>query len=164
MRGFVRSIAGKVVWGILLGSIVSFQVALAQAPLPEFQDAEKQVIYDRLIRELRCLVCQNQNLMDSNAELAADLRKKTHEMVQQGLDYPQVVDFMVNRYGNFVLYRPPVNPATFALWGLPFAGLVLVVFLVTRYIRRQAAMSRAALTDEALQRANQLLDDSDSEP
>ncbi len=148
---------------ILLGMLTVAHAAVALDSLPQFQDSEKQQLYDQLIRELRCLVCQNQNLMDSNADLATDLRRKTHEMVGQGQEYDQIVDFMVNRYGNFVLYRPPVNPATFALWGLPFACLVLVALIVAHYFRRQATASEVILSTESLHQANRLLGESDPE-
>lgn len=163
MRAAGRLVTRTTMMAILLGVLAVGNIAAALDSLPQFQDAEKQQLYDRLVRELRCLVCQNQNLMDSNADLATDLRRKTHEMVGQGQEYGQIVDFMVNRYGNFVLYRPPVNPATFALWALPFACLALVALLVARHFRRQATASEAALSNSSLQQANRLLGESDPE-
>ena len=88
-----------------------------------FDNAQQEQDYKVLINELRCLVCQNQNLADSNAELAQDLRKQIHTMlVEKNQSKEQVVDFMVNRYGDFVLYKPPVKSQTYLLWAGPFLG------------------------------------------
>ena len=102
----------------------------------EFQDAETEAEYKQLIEELRCLVCQNQNLAGSDAELAQDLRLQTYEMLQQGKNREQIVDYMVNRYGDFVLYRPPVKSSTFLLWAGPFALLAIVLILVIMRVRK----------------------------
>ncbi|QLQ34263.1 MAG: cytochrome c-type biogenesis protein CcmH [Candidatus Thiothrix singaporensis] len=84
----------------------------------QFSSPQQQALYEGLLTELRCLVCQNENLADSNAELAGDLRNEVYAMVtQQGLDEQAVKTFLVQRYGNFVLYRPPVQASTWLLWG-----------------------------------------------
>jgi cytochrome c-type biogenesis protein CcmH len=91
-----------------------------------FDTVQQEQDYNNLIYELRCLVCQNQNLADSNAELAQDLRKQVHTMlVEQKQDKASVVKYMVDRYGDFVLYNPPVKFQTFLLWGGPFVFLIL---------------------------------------
>ena len=82
----------------------------------EFSDPDDAARYRRLILELRCLVCQNQNLADSNAALARDMRGVVARMVREGKPDRAVVDFMTARYGDFVLYRPPFRPSTWALW------------------------------------------------
>ena len=92
-----------------------------------FDDAEQERRYYSLTKELRCLVCQNQNLADSNAELAKDLRDKVYEMIKAGSSDAQIVDYMVDRYGEFVLYKPPVNLSTIFLWVGPF--IILLVCL-----------------------------------
>ena len=138
-------------------------VSQAQEPLYEFPTAEKQILYNTLIRELRCLVCQNQNLMDSNADLAADLRKKTHEMVAAGASYDEVVQYMVTRYGDFVLYRPSLKTSTIALWGLPFFCLVLVFFLIIRNIKRQKDLQSMVLSQRDLRQADKMLTDHTTE-
>ena len=86
-----------------------------------------------MIAQLRCLVCQNQNLADSNAELARDLRAKTYEMINAGASDEDIADFMIARYGDFVLYKPPLRLRTTLLWGGPFALLLiaLIVFFFT---------------------------------
>jgi cytochrome c-type biogenesis protein CcmH len=87
---------------------------------------------NKLSEELRCLVCQNQSLADSHAELAQDLKNQVREMLRKGMTDREVIDFLVQRYGDFVLYRPPVKSTTWLLWGGPFLLLItgLVVFFV----------------------------------
>ena len=90
-----------------------------------------------LAHELRCLVCQNQTLADSNADLAVDLRNQIREQLKAGKSERDVIDFMVARYGDFVLYRPPLKAATVALWAGPFVFLVAGFWLLARYLRRR---------------------------
>ena len=87
--------------------------------------------------ELRCLVCQNQTLADSNAELAVDLRNSIREQLERGASERDVLEFMVARYGDFVLYRPPLKASTIALWAGPFALLGIGAFLLGRRMRRK---------------------------
>lgn len=127
---------------ILLILVLSFSgTLLAQQKVYEFSSPAQEAIYYSLITDLRCLVCQNQNLVDSNAELAGDLRQKTWEMVSSGSSEAQVIDFMVTRYGEFVLYRPPFKPETMALWIGPFillgGGIITIVFLIRRRPKTQ---------------------------
>ncbi len=107
--------------------------------------------------ELRCLVCQNQTLADSNAPLAVDLRDQIRERMRQGASERAVVDYMVARYGDFVLYRPPLKATTVLLWGGPvllaIAGLAMLLMSLSR--RRRA--SRSELSDEERARAQRLL-------
>ena len=86
----------------------------------QFEQPDQAARYQRLTEELRCLVCQNQNLADSHADLAQDLRNEVYRMITGGQTDRQIVDFMVARYGEFVLYRPPVSPLTWLLWFGPF--------------------------------------------
>ena len=130
----------------------------AAEPLPELATPEQQRTYERLIRELRCLVCKNQNLLDSNADLAADLRKKTHELVAEGKNYQEVVEYMTNRFGNFVMYRPPFKASTFALWGLPFIGFAIVLTMVVYRIRKRSRLHLVQLGDSERNAADKLLD------
>ena len=105
--------------------------------------AEEQHFKD-LIEELRCLVCQNQSLADSDAELAHDLRAEVYDMIQAGKSDDEIVEFLVARYGDFVLYNPPVKPANYLIWFGPFVLLLVAAFLLLRAIRRQ---KRNAVTD-----------------
>jgi len=90
----------------------------------------------RLAEHFRCVVCQNQSLADSNASLAADLRARIREQVEHGASDEQIESYMVRRYGDFVLYRPPVKPVTWALWFGPFALLAAGAVAMARHIRR----------------------------
>ena len=112
----------------------------------------------RLAR-MRCLVCQNQSLADSNAELAIDLKRQIHEQVKEGKSDYQVVDYMVERYGDFVLYRPPFKASTAVLWVGPFLLLVAAVIgLFVTLARRRRKAEEQALSAEQLARAEALLE------
>jgi cytochrome c-type biogenesis protein CcmH len=106
--------------------------------------------------ELRCLVCQNQTLADSNAELAVDLRASIREQLGRGASEREVVDFMVARYGDFVLYRPPLKASTVLLWAGPFLFLGLGIFILLRRLLRKRPQEQP-LSDEDRARAAQLL-------
>jgi cytochrome c-type biogenesis protein CcmH len=110
--------------------------SVAQEPLV-FDNAEQEARYLQLTKEFRCLVCQNQNLADSDAPLAHDLRKEIHEMLQAGSTDNQIRSFLVDRYGDFVLYRPPVKANTMALWALPALLLCVGAVIVLIAVRRQ---------------------------
>jgi cytochrome c-type biogenesis protein CcmH len=108
--------------------------------------------------ELRCLVCQNQTLADSNAPLAEDLRREVREMIVKNMSDQEIIDFLVSRYGDFVLYRPPLKSTTTLLWVGPFVllvggGIALVVALK----RRGKKVADAAITEEEHRRVEQLL-------
>ena len=128
------------------------EAALAADPV-----AEKRL--QHLSEELRCLVCQNQTIADSNAELAQDLRREIRGMIKDGKSDKEIIDFMVVRYGDFVLYRPPVKGITLLLWGGPVALMLLGLFVLVRYLRRRAtriADDRPLSADET-SRADALL-------
>ena len=101
-----------------------------------FSDSEHEKRYRDIISELRCLVCQNQNLADSNADLAKDLRKKTYDMIIAGYSDEQIMEFMVTRYGDFVRYKPPFNRSTIILWIAPGVLLVSGVTIIWSITRR----------------------------
>ncbi len=126
----------------------------------EFDSPRMEADYNRLIKELRCLVCQNQNLADSDADLAKDLRRQTHQMLSEGKSAQQVADFMVERYGDFVLYRPQFKASTYLLWLGPFVLLLIVLVLISRRLR--AGSKPAEVDAAALAEAQRLLEDSES--
>ena len=112
---------------LLLGLVFVCTLALGQ------EELDKRVA--ALSAELRCLVCQNQTIADSNADLAVDLRRQIREQLKSGKSERDVLDFMVQRYGDFVLYRPPLKASTVLLWSGPFLLLALGIFLLLRKMR-----------------------------
>ncbi|PLY17072.1 MAG: cytochrome c-type biogenesis protein CcmH [Sedimenticola sp.] len=125
-----------------------------------FEDPEKEARYKVLIDELRCLVCQNQNLAASNAELAKDMRRLTYDMVQRGATNEEVVTYMVDRYGDFVMYRPPFNSSTYLLWIGPFIILGIAILVLAMIIRRKGQEQTPVTSDADLQRVEHLLNPS----
>lgn len=113
-------------------------VALGIDSEPPFPDPAVQARYEHLTHELRCLVCQDETVADSNAELAADFRRQIHEMVAAGKSDAEIKDYMVSRYGDFVLYQPPVQSNTMLLWIGPFILLLIALGVVALVVRRRA--------------------------
>ncbi len=132
---------------VLLQSYTIFVVAKEAVPMSADPEMEKTV--NKISSELRCLVCQNQTIADSHAELAVDLKNQVREMVASGKTEDDIVAYMVQRYGDFVRYRPPVNQATILLWVGPFllmaAGIVLLYFNLKK---RRTVIVDAPLSDE----------------
>lgn len=127
-------------------------------PVGDDSALERHVM--KLTSELRCLVCQNQTIADSHADLAIDLRKQVREKLAQGWTDKQVVDYMVERYGDFVLYRPPVKSTTWLLWFGPFLLLVLGLVVLGWRIKSRARLAETRTVSETqLQRAAELLSD-----
>jgi cytochrome c-type biogenesis protein CcmH len=125
-----------------------------------FDTPAQEARYRKLTSELRCLVCQNQNLADSNAELAVDMRRKTYEMVTAGNSEKEIIDFMVARYGDFVMYRPPLKSTTMFLWFGPLLVLIIGAVIVIVYIRKQRRPETISeVPEQQQQRAHSLLDD-----
>ena len=135
--------------------------AWAKVEVMQFDTPEQEATYNKMIDELRCLVCQNQNLADSNAELAVDMRRKTRELVLQDKSEKEIADFMVARYGDFVLYRPPLNQNTLLLWAGPFLILIVGVTLLLRTIHRRRTEQSGDVDPNRLKAAAALLDGSD---
>ena len=127
---------------VALLAVVGTVHAQAIDPLP-FQDHAQEVRFQHLTRQLRCLVCQNENLADSNAELARDLRLEVFKLMQQGRSDAQIKQYLVARYSNFVLYDPPLQPGTWLLWFGPVLILLAgagVVLVAVRKRRRDEAI------------------------
>ena len=104
----------------------------------EFKDEVTKIRFNALTKELRCPKCQNQNLADSNSPIAADLRREVYNLLDQGKADTEIVDFMVARYGDFVLYRPRVSSLTYILWFGPAFLLLIGVFVVVMVLRKKA--------------------------
>lgn len=119
----------------------SNQISGTQEILPFENEAQRQ-LYLTLTAELRCPQCQNQNIADSHAVVAVDMRGKTYELVQQGYSRQQVLDYMIDRYGDFVHYQPPVNRYTVWLWLAP--ALLLALLLLVQLKRRKTIIAEAA--------------------
>ena len=115
------------------------QIEVNQEPLV-FENAEQEARFNQLTLELRCLVCQNQNLADSDAPLAHDLREEIHGMMMAGKDDDEIKTFLAERYGDFVLYKPPVKGNTLVLWVAPIALLLIGAIVVGVVVRRQAQL------------------------
>lgn len=124
------------------------------APLAEDPAVEARLVH--ISEELRCLVCQNESLAGSRADLALDLKREIRTMIKQGQTDQEIRDFLVNRYGDFVLYRPPVKPTTWLLWGGPFVLMVGGVIALIAFLRRRKP-AEAALTPEEQRRAEALI-------
>jgi len=142
---------------VVFSFIISVAILNAAVEVKQFENQEQEQRYKKLIDELRCLVCQNQNLADSNAPLAQDLRKKVYEMISAGKNDQSILDFMVTRYGDFVLYRPPFNATTYLLWIGPFIILIIGLFVLLRFITQRKNNVVTELTADEKEKLKQLL-------
>lgn len=134
-------------------------LAREAAPLADDEVVEKRLIV--IAEELRCLVCQNESLAGSRADLAQDLRREVRGLIKQGKTDAEIKDYLVSRYGDFVLYRPPVKSTTWLLWVGPFLLLVVGLAVLIAYLRRRGGqIAPAELSAEDKQRAEALLKDS----
>lgn len=144
---------------IVLTLLFSLSTLNAAVEIQQFKNVEQEQRYKNIIDELRCLVCQNQNLADSNAGLAQDLRKQVHKMILAGEDDEAIFDYMVTRYGDFVLYRPPFKATTFLLWVGPFIIFALGLFVLIRFIRQRKKITITELNSSDKEKIKQLLNE-----
>lgn len=142
---------------IVLTLLFSFSATYAAVEIKKFDNEQQEQRYNYIIDELRCLVCQNQNIAGSNAGLAQDLRKQVHKMIMAGEDDEAIFDFMVTRYGDFVLYRPPFKASTFFLWVGPFIIFAFGLFVLIRFIRQRKKVVVAELSSTEKEKLKQLL-------
>jgi len=127
---------------LTLATLASWScVGWAIGPEPGFENPALESEYQALIREVRCLVCQNQTIADSTAPLAADLRREIRDLMADGASRAEVVRFLVDRYGDFVLYRPPLKPSTWALWGAPIFLCAVGLLVFVRVVRSRLQQS-----------------------
>ncbi|GAC15743.1 cytochrome c-type biogenesis protein [Aliiglaciecola lipolytica] len=136
----------------LLVLITSPVLALEEAY--EFDDPSKQTLFIELTQELRCPQCQNQNIADSDAMIAHDLRRKVYELINQGKSRDEIVAFMKSRYGDFVSYKPPVTPLTIWLWLLP----VIFVIAAAIFVFNQRKKQSNEFDEDVLAQADSLLE------
>jgi cytochrome c-type biogenesis protein CcmH len=139
---------------LLLSAQPLFSATLSEY---QFDDPQRGEEFRQVIEQMRCLVCQNESLAGSNAELAVDLRNEIYDMMKAGQDKDQIVEFMVARYGDFVLYSPPVKPSTYPIWFGPILLFMLGAFVLFRILRRKSQASEAELSAEEQQRLDKLL-------
>jgi cytochrome c-type biogenesis protein CcmH len=146
----------KLLFILMMGASLLAQAAV---DVRQFDTPEQEARYKHLIEELRCTVCQNQNIAGSNAELAQDLRRKTYQMIQEGHSDREILDYMVERYGNFVLYRPPFSAGTALLWIGPFLVFAFGGYVLFRVIRSRSGRDGdpGGISEEQLRRAEALL-------
>ncbi len=114
--------------------------ALAIDSEKAFDDPELQARYEALVAEVRCVTCQNQNIKDSNAFIAADLRREIRRMIGEGKTNAEITDFLVTRYGDFVLYRPRFTGLTMALWIAPFLFILFAGLAIVRVVRHRMTL------------------------
>jgi cytochrome c-type biogenesis protein CcmH len=148
----------KLIFVVLTFSLMQVLAISAQEARPLQDNATVEVQVQRLASQLRCLVCQNQTLADSHAELAQDLVQEIREMAAKGKTDKEIIDYLVARYGDFVRYRPPLKASTVLLWIGPFALLLaggLGLFIQLR--RRQAMAIEVPLTEEEMRKVSELL-------
>lgn len=123
----------------LLGALLCAPLALHAIEVLEFRDRAEEQRFQNLARQLRCLVCQNESLADSSADLAKDLRQEVFDQMRQGKTDAQIKDYLTARYSDFVLYNPPVRAGTLLLWFGPLLVLVIGGAVVARIVRRRAS-------------------------
>jgi cytochrome c-type biogenesis protein CcmH len=121
---------------------------LAGQAAPQVDDPAIEQRFTRIAEELRCLVCQNESLAGSRADLAMDLKREVRQLIKDGRTDLEIKDFMVARYGDFVLYRPPVKPTTYLLWAGPFVLQVVGIALLIRFLRRRNRKDGETVPDE----------------
>ncbi|MEP6549523.1 MAG: cytochrome c-type biogenesis protein [Gammaproteobacteria bacterium] len=151
-RPFAGALAVALLGLLTAAATAAATAAPAAAPAAldahgQLQDPALQARFEQITKELRCLVCQNESIADSNAELAADLRGQVQELLVAGKSDDAIFKYMTDRYGEFVRFSPPLEPKTLFIWGAPFLMLVLGGVIVFRIVRKRASMP---LDDEAV--------------
>ena len=139
--------------------LLSVQQLHAAEVMLEFDSPEQETRFEELLEELRCMVCQNQTLADSNARLARDLRERTYNMVRNGKSNNEIIEHMVERFGDFVLYRPPLKKTTVLLWFGPAIFLIIAVSTFWLYSHRTRRKPISDLSPVERQKAQRLLDE-----
>ncbi|MFE8033788.1 cytochrome c-type biogenesis protein [Thiohalocapsa marina] len=139
---------------LLLGGIAAQAYTLEEFT---FDSPEQQAEFRELIGKLRCLVCQNESLAGSQAELAQDLRNEVYRMMRAGQTQDEILDFLIARYGDFVLYEPPLKPSTYVLWFGPFVLIGIGAVFMVRALLRKKATPESDITDAERKRLQELL-------
>lgn len=138
------------------------QTSTGASKLVSFDTPEQEALYEKLLQEYRCLKCQNQNLAGSHADLAGDLRDEIRDQIKAGRSGAEINDYLVARYGDFVLYKPRLKPSTYILWFGPFALLVIAGWYAVRVAKEHRAINSTPLDmadSDSVSKARSLLDD-----
>lgn len=138
----------RVLWAAVLAAAFWTATVTGAAALDvngQMEDPALQSRFERIAGNLRCLVCQNESIADSNVELASDLRRQVREMLLAGKSDEDIYDFMTDRYGEFVRFNPPLEGKTALIWGAPFIAVLVGAVVIFRIVRRR---SRMPLDDE----------------
>ncbi len=145
---------------LLLTLLMSFASAQLYAGIEvhDFTNPQQEEAYKQLINELRCLVCQNQNIADSDADLAKDLRREIYGMLKSGQSRDEIVSFMTDRYGDFVMYRPPFRSSTAVLWIGPFVLMGFGLLGLLLFIRKRKHVPVSDMSESDHARASELLE------
>jgi len=128
-----------------------------------FKDKAEEQAFRELTAKIRCLVCQNQSLADSDAELASDLRREVYALWNEQKSEEEIIDFLVSRYGDFVLYDPPFKPSTYILWFGPFFLLIIGAYVLSRTLKSKVEDEETELSEEDQQRLKTLLGDNNTQ-
>lgn len=147
---------------VLSGLLLVCMQAFAAIDVYEFESPEQEQRYRLLIEELRCPKCQNQNLAGSDAGVATDLKNRTYELMMQGKSDDEIRAYLIERYGDFITYKPPVRGSTMVLWAGPFILLFLVAVIIVWRVRQQPSGHPAHISAEERERLARLLDDDSS--
>jgi cytochrome c-type biogenesis protein CcmH len=147
----MRVILSTIIFMLSIGFNVQL---LATQDKFQLDEPQKTTLFLELTKELRCPKCQNQNIADSDAMIAVDLKRKVHELVKKDYSKQQVIDFMKQRYGDFVYYKPPVNPMTIWLWLLPILFVIAALVSIAMSRKRQSP----EINDEQLAKAEAILE------
>jgi len=144
---------------VVVSLLLAMPMLQAAVEVKPFQNPEYEQRYKKLINEFRCVVCQNQNIADSNAALAKDLRKQVFKMINAGKSDEEIMTFMVTRYGDFVLYRPQFNSMTFLLWVGPFIIFIIGLYFLINFIRQRNKVVVTELSQQEKEKIKKLLDE-----
>jgi len=163
-RWLAALLAAPLFAALLLGAAAAGAFTLDEF---SFDSPTQEAEFRELIGKLRCLVCQNESLAGSQAELAQDLRKEVYRMMREGQSQDEILGFLVDRYGDFVLYDPPLKPSTYVLWFGPFVIIAIAAFFMVRSILSRKPASDEDISDAERERLRALLEsdaDGDTAP
>jgi cytochrome c-type biogenesis protein CcmH len=146
---------------LLILALAGMRVFAADPAIFEFDNPAQEDRFQQLAEELRCLVCQNQSLADSHADLAGDMRREIYQKMQKGATNKEIIDFLVQRYGDFVLFRPPMQTNTYLLWFGPALLFLLGFGVLIVVMRRRHQTLTPALSEAEHHRMAKLLEEED---